>query len=1093
RADRDGPIGLSFAQQRLWFVAQLDGASQAYHMPAGLRLRGDLDEAALVRALDRIVYRHEVLRTRFVKAGDEPVQVIDPPGIGFALDKKDLSSTPQQDRDDQLQALAEAGASAPFDLAAGPLIRGTLVRLGEQDHALLVTMHHIISDGWSVGVLVSEFNQLYEAYCTDRPDPLPPLPIQYADYALWQRGQDLTPLIDYWARSLAGYTAPLDLSRGGLGNREPGTACLLHRPVARDLATGLHAFAADNNITLFMLLMTGLTLLAHRHTGRTDLAFGTTVAGRNRVELEPLIGFFINILPLRVTVEGHMSAAQLIEHVREVAIQGLNHADLPFEQLIGTVPELRNSSGHALLPVLIRHQNFPEEELGGWSSNLQAQPIAFEELRPAKCDLDIQYHGDASRLEALIEYDADRFSPQEVAAILDELEQLLMRLIRQPKASVDELTAISPTEAALLADWNKTARPFEATTIPELFARQVYASPEAVACLDNDTAYSFADLEARSNALARLLVTKGAKPEDRIALYLPRGVDFLAALLAVFKIGGIFVAIPPSYPPNYIGRILENADPSIIVTVPELAGELTPPAATVVLTAEESSQQQTVPLETPVAWQPDQIAYIAYTSGSTAEPTGIAVPHRQLLNCLQALWDHIPFADDEVIAQKTPAAFVVSLKEMLGALLAGIAQVIISDDESRDIDRLVQSLARHRVTRLNIVPSHLAALLEHRPDLPALRHIITAGEPLTQDLRISANTLFVDARIHNNYGCTELNDIAYSDPDEQSSRQGISPVGRPIANTRIHILDGQFKLLPIGAVGEILVEGVGVPAGYWRRPDLDNRRLIANPLDPMGPPLFRTGDLGRWRHDGQLDYCGRSDAQTKILGQRVDLLMVEATLKLHPDIAAGAVMTTRSEAGDTRIAAYYVPANGTPIDPNLLRSWFSTKLPNYMLPNLYKCLDALPLLPNGKLDRRALLSIPHDTDKAQDSTPPQTDVEKTIARIWSEILNIPLPTITRQDNFFALGGQSLLAVKMIARLNEAYQLNIPVKLVFAAGGLEAFAQMVEIMDAHSRGDEATIASVFNTLPTEWAELLLDSLGAASNEVETDNTRKADGP
>jgi amino acid adenylation domain-containing protein len=880
---------------------------------------------------------------------------------------------------------------------------------------------------------MDDLQELYAAEREGRTPRLEPLKIQYADYALWQRQQDLSEGLGYWRSVLSDYRGPFDLAPERPRAKRTGRAGLMKRTLPPGLANGLGRFSQQRQASLFMVLLSGWALVVHRQTRQKDLCLGTTVAGREQLALEPLIGFFINILALRLDLTAEPSGEELVEQLKEVVLEGLAHQAVPFEQVLATMPELREQEGATPLPVMVRHQNYPEAELQQWSGGLEARPFLAEQIRRAKSDLDLQYYGDASNLFVVAEFDMDRFDAERVEALLVEVEQLLGRLIEAPQWPLWRLVELSSEERAALERWNDTVHTFEQVSVTELFARQVERNRESLACADSEQALSYEEVDRRSDNLARALRDQGVKPGVRVALYLARSIDFLTALMAVWKARGVYVGVDRSYPEAYAQRMIEDAQPAVLLVESGFAPSFPIAQGKVVVLEERLLEQEWEPLEEEPAARLDELAYIAYTSGSTGQPKGVCVEHRQLLNCLQALWAQIPFEADEVVAQKTATSFVVSLKELLSGLLAGIPQVIISDLQVRDIEAFAAELERQRVTRLNLVPSQLAALLEYAEHLRGLRHVVTAGEPLSQSLRERFERLLPNARLYNNYGCTELNDITYCVPGEQDGDGGLVPMGRPIRNLRLHVLDEQQRVVPVGVAGELYVEGEAVGGrGYWNQPALTAERFVPNPFEGSGSRLFRTGDLVRRRADGQLQFLGREDFQIKIRGQRIDLPQVEQALGEHPAIERCAVMGQGSGSEQACLVAYYVAAPAAGLNHNHLYAWLRDRLPAYMLPALYVPLETLPLLPNGKLDRRALPAPDAEAYSQQEYQEPQGETERAIAAIWAEVLNLPIERIGRRDNFFALGGHSLLATRLISRIRSTLNVELPIYDLFEA-------------------------------------------------------------
>jgi amino acid adenylation domain-containing protein len=1019
-------LPLSYVQERLWLVQQRNWDT-SYNMSRALVLEGVLSIEALEAALNGLMERHEPLRTRFaLRAGEAaPQQYIDA-SAPVVLSVREANR-------EEVARLVKEHADQIFDLEQGPQLRVLLLVVGPDEHVLSLSMHHIVGDGWSMQVLVRDLQELYLAAGEKRTPKLEPLRIQYADYALWQRQLDLSEDLSYWRSALKGYQGPFDLvperPRASRASRA-GRAGFVRRELPPNLASGLEQFSQQRQVSLFMVLLCGWALVAHRWTGQTDLCLGTTVAGREQLALEPLIGFFVNILALRLNLTAEPSGEELVEQVKEVVLQGLMHQAVPFEAVLSVAPELRQTEGATPLPVMVRHQNFPEAEPQPWLGGLKMRPLLTDQMRRAKSDLDLQYYGDAHNLSVVAEFDTDRLDEGQAKALMIEAERLLGRLIDAPQWPLWRLVEPSSKDRADLEAWNDTVDPFEQTSVTKLFARQVERKRGDLACIDREQALSYGELDRRSDSLERMLRDQGVTPGVRVALYLPRSAKFLTALLAVWKARGVYVPVDGSYPDAYAQRILEDAQPAIILVESDFAPGFAIAHGKVLTVEETLLNQDWEPLEEEPAAGPDELAYIAYTSGSTGHPKGVCVEHRQLLNCLQALWEQIPFSGDEVVAQKTATTFVVSLKELLSGLLAGVPQVMISDLVVRDIEAFAAELRRNRVTRLNLVPSQLAALLDYAEQLKDLRYVVTAGEPLSQSLRQRFEQLLPDARLYNNYGCTELNDISYCLPGQQDTESGSVPMGRPISNLKLHVLDEQQHLVRVGVTGELYVEGEAVGGGYWNQPALTAERFVPNPFAASGSRLFRTGDVVRRRADGQLQYVGRDDFQIKIRGQRIELEQVEQALAEHPAVERCAVIGRDAGSEQASLVAYYVAA--APLTHNQLHSWLQERLPAYMVPALYVPMEKLPLLPNGKLARLALPAPSADACSQQEHQKPEGEIECAIAAIWGELLNLPLERIGRHDNFFACGGHSLLAIRLISRIRSTLNMELPVQALFEA-------------------------------------------------------------
>ncbi|HEV3106414.1 MAG TPA: amino acid adenylation domain-containing protein, partial [Trinickia sp.] len=1011
RIARDGALPLSFVQERLWLIQTRDGGS-SYNMHVTLRFDGPLSLGALQRALDALVARHEPLRTRFdIMAGqDLPSQMIDAPAR-VQFDVRDIDRA-------RLGEAITAHTSAEFDLQRGPLFKVLLLRLESSEHVLSMVMHHIISDGWSLGVLIQDLQALYRAALRDDShSELPPLTVQYADYAYRQRQRDLNQSLAYWSSQLSGFSEPIDLAVPGTpAGSVHGLGLMCSRRLPPALLADLAKLGGTRNTSLFTIVAAALAVVCHRQTGSHDICIGTTAAGRDTPELENLIGFFINILPLRLRLDRRWTATQLVDETAQLMLGALEHQALPFEQMLVAVPEMRQADGRSPVPVILRHQNVPLQEAGMWADGLHTELLPAHFDRVAQADLDFEMIGDARGIELRATYDSQRFGAVQVDLLLAVLEETLERIVREPHAPLSAFSEPTRSERALIDAANQTMRRFDEAGVVELFAEQLHARPQALAVWYEGVGLTYAALDRRANGIAAALHRRGIGAGARVALCLPRSNDFLASLIAIFRLGAIYVPVDPAYPPAYVERILEHAEPGMIVATP--GSPAIRSGINIPLLLLDDALEAAPPLSVPsVKAHPDDIAYIAYTSGSTGQPKGVMVQHRQLLNCLNALWDRTPYAADEVVGQKTSMAFVPSIKEMLSGLLAGIAQIIFPDLTVKDSARFAAQLREHRVTRLNLVPSHLDVLLEHADSLASLRHVTTAGEPLSLSLAMRFTRVLPHAQLHNNYGCSELNDITYCDAPPHAESGAIVPAGRPIANTRVHVLDEHMQPVPIGAVGAIHVEGASVGPGYWKEPDLSAQRFIAHPSHGR---MLRTGDIGMWLADGQLYHLGREDFQVKIRGQRVEASAVEMALAAHPEIAKAAVAGRDLGTPQARLTAFYVSRDGKRCDNELLHQWLSERLPMYMVPARFVRLDALPLLPNGKLNRLALAALDIDVD--DDDAPlrredaPQGELEETIARVWCQVLGIQ--KLRRHDNFFALGGHSLMAAQLATRLSK---------------------------------------------------------------------------
>ena len=1047
---RTDPFPLSYVQERLWLIQQRDGG-RAYNMHGALALNGPLSLPALRAAFDALVARHEPLRTRFdfVAGADTPSQFIDTQRAAH-FEVHEIAQ-------DDLQAELARHADVVFDLQRDPLLQVRVLRIGPTRHVVSLVMHHIISDGWSLSVLVADLRAFYAARVKgEAPAGLQPLAIQYADHAWWQRQRNPQDEIAFWQATLAGYDTPLDLTLAGTPEGTGhGALVVVSRPLPQDLATALAQLARQRGTSLFAVFLAALAVLCHRQTGRTDLCLGTTTAGRDNPLLEPLIGFFINILPLRLNLAGDPSGADLVDQAHRVLLDALEHQALAFERMLAEVPGFRQTDGRSSVPIVVRHQTLPPIDAANWGDGLVFEQMPETTQRQAQSALDLEIFGEGSEIKLVANFDSRQFDRAHIELMLDVLQDLLTRFSESLDLPLSALRAITPAEAGLLQRAQGPVRVMEPIGIAGLFAVQVTERSNALACCFEDQAVTYAELDSRANRIAHALRDRGIGPRMRVAIYHPRSVDFLAAMLAVFKLNCVYVPIDPAYPAAYAARLLADAQPAMVVASSASAAVLHDTSVAVLRLDADVPGGDSVPFAAETA-QPTDLAYIAYTSGSTGLPKGVMVEHRQVLNCLHALWERTPYAADEVVGQKTSMSFVPSIKEMLSGLLAGVPQVIFPDSVVKDAPVFAAAIRTHRVTRLNLVPSHLAALLDHAEHLGSLRHVTTAGEPLSRRLAERVAQALPGVRLHNNYGCSELNDITYAAGDELAGATTVIPAGRPIANCRVHVLDNALMPVPVGAVGSIFVEGASVGPGYWNQPELSAERFV---LHPHGARMLRTGDIGQWLPDGRLLHRGREDYQIKVRGQRVELPAVELAMTSHPGIDAAAASGIADE-GTQQLVGFYVPRAGAHVSPNELHAWLADRLPAAMVPSCFIALDALPLLPNGKLNRLALASLDvldvhfaaglPDLD-ADDA--PQGAIEEAIARIWRDCLGVE--RIGRHDNFFALGGHSLMAARVAARVGAELGVRVTVRSLFDTRTVHRLACMI----AAGRATSAQVADV----------------------------------
>ncbi|HEU4631876.1 MAG TPA: amino acid adenylation domain-containing protein, partial [Gemmatimonadaceae bacterium] len=887
RAPRDaGPLPTSYAQERLWFLDQLAPGNPFYNIPLALRLATAVSVPALQRTLDELVRRHESLRTTFDAVDGRPVQVIGP-AAGLPLAVVDLASLPADQREAEATRLATEEARRPFDLARGPLVRATLLRLGPADHVFLLTLHHIVADGWSMQVLAREVTALYAAALTGGPTGLPELPIQYADYAVWHRRwleeHVLPTQLPYWRRQLH------DLPVLQLPTDRPRPAIQSFRGAYQSFAVPEHVTIAlrrlgrQEGATLFMTLLAAFQALLHRYSRQDDVVVGTYVANRPRAEVEGLIGFFVNTLVLRTDLRGRPTFRQLLARVREVALGAYSHQEVPFELLVEDLAPERDLSRNPLCQVTFQLLELPAS--GDGRGEAPAPRLLEVERGSAIFDLACSVYETPQGLQGGIEYTTDLFDAPTMARMAEHLTRLLASVAEQPDQRVDAIPLLTPAEREqLLVEMNRTGADYpDGASLHALFDRQVERTPDAVALAWGDERVTYRELAGRANRLAQHLRALGVRPETPVGIYLERSIELVVALLAVLKAGGAYVPLDPAHPTRRLALLLRDAGLQLLVSDARFAARLPAGATVVRVDADADAIARASPEPPPADVAGDRAAYVIYTSGSTGRPKAVVGLHRSTINRLHWMWRTFPFGAGEVCCQKTALGFVDSVWEIFGPLLQGVPSEIIDDDTVRDPFALVEQLAARQVTRIVLVPSLLGAMLDtglpigHH--LPRLTHWISSGETLSAELAQRFAAAVSHGILLNLYGSSEVaGDATWYDAREGQATAAV-PIGRPIANTRVYVLDARGQPVPLGVVGELHVGGVGVARGYLHRPALTAERFVPDPFGrEPGARLYRTGDLVRYRRDGALEFVGRADHQVKLRGYRIELGEIEAVL-----------------------------------------------------------------------------------------------------------------------------------------------------------------------------------------------------------------------
>ncbi|HSF43652.1 MAG TPA: amino acid adenylation domain-containing protein, partial [Thermoanaerobaculia bacterium] len=1050
RVPRDGHPPLSFSQQRLWFLDRFEPGSALYNMPFALEIRGDVSPGLLEDALREVVRRHEALRTTFADRGGEPVQVI-AEEAGFALPVIDLGALP--DAEAEVRRLAEEEARTPFDLETGPLVRGALVRLSTDTCVLLLDLHHIVADGWSIGVLVREMGEVYRAFSAGRPSPLAPLPLQYADFAIWQRqelGAELSRQLGWWRDRLANHPAALDLPAD-----RPRPAVRSHRGAVErfmlpgGLADALESLGRQRGATPFMVLLAAYQSLLLRYTGQEDLLVGTPVANRNRSEVEGLIGHFLNTLVIRTDLGGDPAFESLLARVRETALGAFAHQDLPFERLVEELQPERSLSQAPLFQVMFILQNVsvPALDLGGAT----AAPLDVEG-EVAKFDLTLSMAGSdsglvqAEGLTGWLEYATDLFDRATITRLAGHLRTLLEGIAAAPESRLSDLPLLTaPEQHQLLAV--DTATGYEPTlALHQLVERWAERTPDVGAVTCEGETLSYADLNDRANRLAAHLREQGVGPEVRVAVRLDRSLDMIVALLGILKAGGAYVPIDPAYPAERQAMILEDSGATLLLeertqrTLGTAGTEteairvldvLGVPGVLAVLSGEPAST-------------PGHLAYTIFTSGSTGRPKGVQITHGSAVHRIETQGRLVGVEPGEVWTVFHSYAFDYSVWEIWTCLAHGGRLVITPLDTTRDAAAFHDLLAAERVTCVHQTPAALRQLVaawdsgDRSPADLAVRRVGVGGEAFPADL--AGRLLGLGFDVWNFYGPTEATVWATAHR-VTSGETGSVPLGRALPDMAIHLLDRRFQPVPAGVPGELCIAGAGLARGYIARPDLTAERFMPDPFaDAPGARLYRTGDLARRRADGTLEFLGRIDHQVKVRGFRIELGEIESVLRDCPGVGEAVAIVREDAPGDHRIVAYVVPeGEEVPVAAGL-RTFLKERLPDPMIPSAFVLLPALPLNPNGKVDRKAL-PAPAAVAVGDGFAAPRTPTEETVAAAWCAVLHRESAGI--HDNFFESGGHSLLATQLVSRLKESLGVELPLRAVFETPTIAGLARAAE--------------------------------------------------
>jgi len=1031
---------LSFAQQRLWFLDQLEPGSSFYNIFDTLSFVGPTDVPALEQSLNEIVRRHEVLRTTFANVLGKPVQVI-APDLKLPLPVVDLRRLSEEERDAETTRLSAEEYERPFELSRGPLVRGKLLRLGKQESVLLLTMHHIVSDGWSLGVLSRELRSLYEAFSTGRPSPLPDLPIQYADFTLWQRewlqGEVLAAQLNYWEKQLAGVPSviklPTDRARPSVHNFQQGANQWLKLP--KPLAASLKALSQREGVTLFMTLLAAFNILLHRYTHQDDVVLGSPIAGRNRAETEGLIGFFVNTLVMRTDLSGEPSFRELLGRVREVALGAYAHQDLPFEKLVEAIQPERSLSHHPIFQVMFQLIGAQTSNEANESEDFDEESSGTQEMEivegTAKFDIGMDIVESKGHLTAAVEYSTDLFDHATISRMLFHFRNLLESIVASPGTQISKLSFLTAAEREqILWEWNSTRSEYaEEKCIHHLFEAQVERTPEAVAVTSEGEQLTYAELNERANRLAHYLRRLGVGPEVLVGICMERSVEMLVGLFGILKAGGAYVPLDPAYPKQRLAFMLDDARAPVLLTQERLLSALPEHSARIVCVDRDWGQIKLESEANPTGGaQPFNLAYVIYTSGSTGTPKGVMIQHRSLTNWTTRAGIEYAFRPDDRILQFSSISFDTAAEEIYPCLLLGATVVLRSDAVASSIAKLLEKSREWKITVLDLPTAFWHELTwelatQNLKLPPSVRLVITGGEKaLPERLSMWHRSVRGDVRLMQGYGPTEATVVAtIADLSKYRIAETALkevPIGRVIGNAQVYILDQHQQPVPVGVAGELYIGGDGLARGYLNSASLTAERFIPNPFSQEpGARLYRTGDIVRYLANGEIEFLGRGDEQVKIRGYRIELGEIETLLREFREVREAVVLAREDIPDDRRLVAYLVADQSNGFSVSELRRSLSDTLPDYMVPSSFVLLDELPLTPNGKVNRRVL---PEPSSLHQEAAfpyvPPRTEMERIIAAIWQEVFRAEKLSV--HSNFFDLGGHSLTLVRVHSMLHD---------------------------------------------------------------------------
>ena len=1054
RADRlEAP--LSFAQQRLWFLHLLDPDSSAYHLPVYYRLGGHLNIAALEQSLNEIVRRHEILRTVFAERDATPIQIVQP-SLHVGLPVIDLTAYAKAQSEAEVELFIERETARPFSLQHGPLLRARLLKLADDDHGFFLVIHHIVTDGWSMDIFMSELLTLYEAFSAGESSPLTELSLQYGDFAAWQResitGETLAAQLAYWKRQLSGELPVLQLPTD-----HPRPLRVTHSgadeffDVTQNLTEKLNELSHSEGATLFMTLFAAFLTLLHRYTGQYDILLGTAIAGRNHAQIENLIGFFINNVVLRTDLSGNPTFRELLRRVRETALGAYEHQDVPIEKLVEELQPERDQSRQPLFQVMFNLQAAPAEAPA--TDGLQITPWDFG--NQTRFDLEFHLWIVPEGLAGPLIYNTDLFERATIVRLLGHFQTLLEAIAANPNARLADLPLLSKEELRLAREWSTSESEYERNaTVHELVEAQAARRPDATALIFGERRLTYGELNERANQLAHYLRRRGVGLEMRVGVLLEPSIEFVVALLAILKAGGSYVPLDFGYPKSRREFILADADVKLLLTTRGQAelGDQTE----VIYLDEQFETESRANLETNTT--AEDLAYVMYTSGSTGQPKGVAVTHRAI-NRLVRNPNYVQLDETDRVGRLSNVAFDAATFEIWGTLTSGATLVGFAKETVLSPSEFKRAIAEQHITVMFLTVALFNQVAMSEPEAFApLRYLLFGGE--TSDPQAARRVLTDGKPLHlvHVYGPTEAVTFAsWYDIKEVTAAARTIPIGKPVSNTELCVLDRNLQVAPVGVPGELYIGGDAIAREYLKRPELTAEKFVPHPFSSTpGARLYRTGDLVRCLSDGNIDFLGRMDQQVKIRGFRIELGEIETVLNEHAAVRESVVLVREDGLGEKRLVAYVVADTGP--DANELRSWLRERLPENFIPAFFVMLDQLPLTPNGKVDRRAL-PAPEQADSFLPETliAPRTAEEEKIAAIWSDVLDVK--PIGMETNFFELGGHSLLATRVVTRISETFGINLPVRVLFdsptiagVAAQVSSIAQMIEQL-SHLSDDE----------------------------------------